>query len=167
MWELFSHLQDVPHAFSGEGKQTLANIWASPLLLEHDLEDEALCEDYALMEMADITAAARLAGRESVAIVDNLHGQTTTDHPNTSRKLGSQPVQAAFAVKQHNRRAPRSSSLMKGLATRLHALKTDGTHRALHSVGMAVNLCGAPDLLVIAEEVRNLLRIGESGKIRL
>ena len=42
--------------------------------------DEALCEDYALVEMAEITAAARLAGRESVAIFDNLHGQTTQTH---------------------------------------------------------------------------------------
>ena len=42
--------------------------------------DEAMCEDYALVEMAEITAAARLAGRESVAIFDNLHGQTTQTH---------------------------------------------------------------------------------------
>ena len=35
---------------------------------------------YALVEMAEITAAARLAGRESVAIFDNLHGQTTQTH---------------------------------------------------------------------------------------
>ena len=42
--------------------------------------DEAMCEDYALVEMAEITAAARLAGRESVAIFDNLHGQTTQIH---------------------------------------------------------------------------------------
>ena len=42
--------------------------------------DEALCEDYALVEVAEITAAARLAGRESVVILDNLHGQTTQTH---------------------------------------------------------------------------------------
>ncbi len=30
--------------------------------------------------MAEITAAARLDGRESVAIFDNLHGQTTRTH---------------------------------------------------------------------------------------
>ena len=42
--------------------------------------DEALCEDYALIEMAEITSAARLAGRQSVAIFDNLHGQTTQTH---------------------------------------------------------------------------------------
>ena len=42
--------------------------------------DDGLCEDYALVEMAEITAAARLAGRESVAVFDNLHGQTTQKH---------------------------------------------------------------------------------------
>ena len=39
-----------------------------------------MCEDYALVEMAEITAAARLAGWESVAILDNLHGHTTEAH---------------------------------------------------------------------------------------
>ena len=39
-----------------------------------------MCEDYALVEMAEITAAARLAGRESVAIFDNLHGHRPHKH---------------------------------------------------------------------------------------
>ena len=42
--------------------------------------DEAVCEDYALVVMAEITSAARQAGRESVAILDNLHGHTTEAH---------------------------------------------------------------------------------------
>lgn len=42
--------------------------------------DDALCEEYALMEMEEITAAARREDRESVAVFDNLHGQTTRKH---------------------------------------------------------------------------------------
>ena len=42
--------------------------------------DEALCAEYARVEVAEITAEARAAGRESVAIFDNLHGHTTQTH---------------------------------------------------------------------------------------
>ena len=42
--------------------------------------DEELCESYALVEVKEITAEARKAGRESVAIFDNLSGQTTEQH---------------------------------------------------------------------------------------
>ena len=42
--------------------------------------DEEECEDYALREIKEITAEARKAGRESVAIFDNLWGQTTERH---------------------------------------------------------------------------------------
>ena len=42
--------------------------------------DDDLCEDYARDEFKEITAEARAAGRESVAIFDNLSGQTTEKH---------------------------------------------------------------------------------------
>lgn len=42
--------------------------------------DDSLCEDYALEEVREITSEARRAGRESVAIFDNLSGQTTKQH---------------------------------------------------------------------------------------
>jgi hypothetical protein len=42
--------------------------------------DEEMCEEYARVEMKEITAEARAAGRESLAIFDNLSGQTTKLH---------------------------------------------------------------------------------------
>ena len=42
--------------------------------------DDDLCDAYALEEVKEITAEARKAGRESVAIFDNLSGQTTEQH---------------------------------------------------------------------------------------
>ena len=39
-----------------------------------------MCEQYARDEMKEITAEARAGGRESVAILDNLSGQTTELH---------------------------------------------------------------------------------------
>ena len=42
--------------------------------------DEEMCEQYALEEVKEITAESRKAGRESVAIFDNLSGQTTPLH---------------------------------------------------------------------------------------
>jgi hypothetical protein len=42
--------------------------------------DEEMCEEYARVEFKEITAEARKAGRESVAIFDNLSGQTTEQH---------------------------------------------------------------------------------------
>jgi hypothetical protein len=81
--------------------------------------DEALCEDYALMEMADITAAARLAGRESVAIFDNLHGQTTPTHlANLARNL----------CKRHLLPSNTTDELQLVDAGVGHALKTEMAH---------------------------------------
>ena len=42
--------------------------------------DDQLCEDFADVEMREATAAARAAGERSVAIFDNLSGQTTPEH---------------------------------------------------------------------------------------
>lgn len=42
--------------------------------------DSAYCEEHARIEMVAATSVARAAGRESVAIYDNLHGQTTVEH---------------------------------------------------------------------------------------
>ena len=72
--------------FRGAGKRISSEeraAWHSDVRVRFQKKawaDEALCEDYALVEMAEITAAARLGGRESVAIFDNLHGQTTRTH---------------------------------------------------------------------------------------
>ena len=81
--------------------------------------DEALCEDYALIEMAEITAAARLAGRESVAIFDNLHGQTTETH---LRNL------ARNRCKRHLLPSNTTDELQLVDAGVGHALKTEMAH---------------------------------------
>ena len=81
--------------------------------------DEALCEDYALIEMAEITAAARLAGRESVAIFDNLHGQTTETH---LRNL------AGNRCKRHLLPSNTTDELQLVDAGVGHALKTEMAH---------------------------------------
>ena len=81
--------------------------------------DEALCEDYALVEMAEITAAARLDGRESVAIFDNLHGQTTRTHlTNLARNR----------CKRHLLPANTTDELQLVDAGVGHALKTEMAH---------------------------------------
>ena len=73
-------------SFRGTGKRTSPEVraaWHPDVCVRFQKKawaDEAVCEDYALVEMAEITAAARLAGRESVAILDNLHGHTTEAH---------------------------------------------------------------------------------------
>ena len=81
--------------------------------------DEAVCEDYALVEMAEITAAARLAGRESVAIFDNLHGQTTETH---LRNL------ARNRCKRHLLPSNTTDELQLVDAGVGHALKTEMAH---------------------------------------
>ena len=48
--------------------------------------DEEQCELYALNEMKEITAKARAAKEESLAIFDNLSGQTTAQHLKNLRK---------------------------------------------------------------------------------
>ena len=80
--------------FRGTGKRTSSEeraAWHPDVCVRFQKKawaDEAVCEDYALVEMAEITAAARLAGRESVAILDNLHGHTTEAHPVGLASLG-------------------------------------------------------------------------------
>ena len=48
--------------------------------------DTEMCEQYALCEVNEMTFEARAAGRESVALFDNLKGQTTERHKTNLRK---------------------------------------------------------------------------------
>ena len=90
--------------------------------------DEAVCEDYALVEMAEITAAARLAGRESVAIFDNLHGQTTQMHlANLARNR----------CKRHLLPSNTTDELQLVDAGVGHALKTEMAH--LHDEWLSID----------------------------
>ena len=88
--------------------------------------DEAVCADYALREVSEITAAARAAGRESVAILDNLHGHTTAAHrANLARNR----------CKRHLLPAGTTDELQLIDAGVGHALKTEMAH--LHDEWLA------------------------------
>ena len=88
--------------------------------------DEALCADYARVEVAEITAAARAAGRESVAILDNLHGHTTATHLANLLRNG---------CKRHLLPAGTTDELQLVDAGVGHALKTEMAH--LHDEWLA------------------------------
>ena len=78
--------------------------------------------------MAEITAAARLAGRESVAIFDNLHGQTTQTHlANLARNR----------CKRHLLPSNTTDELQLVDAGVGHALKTEMAH--LHDEWLSID----------------------------
>ena len=118
--------------FRGRGKRVSAAeraAWHADVRVRFQPKawaDEAVCADYALHEVAEITAGARAAGRESVAILDNLHGHTTAAH---------RAHLARNRCKRHLLPAGTTDELQLIDAGVGHALKTEMAH--LHDEWLA------------------------------
>ena len=141
--------------FRGHGKRVSAaerTAWHTDVHVRFQRKawaDEALCADYARVEVAEITAAARAAGRESVAILDNLHGHTTAAHLANLARNG---------CKRHLLPAGTTDELQLVDAGVGHALKTEMAH--LHDEWLAED----DHLELWTGEVRSLARRGGTAR---